>query len=442
MKHILFLIISNIYLLIFQTDVQATELKLSDPVSFSISEDRVTVKVNNLTNIGNNTSGTLFLKLYAMPDNDPYGSGYILAEGDLATFIGDSNNGPLAPGQSYSNISFTTQFSVPPDDNYYLFLHVFEYPNLTTSLTCAEADKNPLTFSSSDGDGEGKSVNNNNIELDCPCSFEYSNTSLFLEAKQINNHNNSGTSGTLKLKLWATPTPYSGGKLNGYLLGEVNLGQLSGSISYFAVDRTTNFTPPPDGTYYITLALTEYNGSDYLVDYMTFDDTRTFTGAPSINGSSSGFLSLNCPCGYKIDGSTLNLSAFEVLNSRNGGTSGTLKLKLWATSTPYTGGTISGYLLGEVNLGQLEGGHLFKNIQQTTKLRKPPGGVYFITIVLTEYNGQDFIVDYMPFTKTLTFFSDNTSTAIGGTNIDGGGGSFSLAILIMLLAQVIIKRKK
>lgn len=93
MKSLICRLTSAIFVFLFMVCVEATELQFSGSGNFEITDTTITVKANSLTNVGNNTSGTLFLKLYAMTDNDPYGSGYILAEGNLATFIGNSNNG-------------------------------------------------------------------------------------------------------------------------------------------------------------------------------------------------------------------------------------------------------------------------------------------------------------------------------------------------------------
>tara|TARA_Y100001968_G_scaffold333485_1_gene396594 strand:- start:2044 stop:3750 length:1707 start_codon:yes stop_codon:yes gene_type:complete len=418
MKSLICRLTLAIFVFLFMVCVEATELQFSGSGNFEITDTTITVKANSLTNVGNNTSGTLFLKLYAMTDNDPYGSGYILAEGNLATFIGNSNNGTLAPGQSYTNIQFSTSFTPPPDGNYYLFLHVSEYPNLNSSLAYMEAVSNPHTFNYS---GTGGGGNSGDLDLNCPCSYAFSGTSLTLSATQVSNHSSNVTSGTLKLQLWATTTPYTGGNINGYQLGEVSLGQLGTNTFYADIEQNTNFTPPPDGTYYITMLLTEFNGNDVIVDYTTFNETRTFSAAGGDSGTGNGELNLSCPCSYNIDNASLSLSVSAVTNNRSGGTSGTLRLKLWATSTRYAGGQITGYELGQLTLGTLEGGFGFNSLENTTAFKSPPDGTYYITLTLTEYKNSDYIVDYINFDETRTF-TDSTS----GEN-KGQSGAISLS---------------
>ena len=52
--------------------------------------------------------------------------------------------------------------------------------------------------------------------------------------------------------------------------------------------------------------------------------------------------------GYKIDGKYITLYGDKIQNQNNGGTTGTLKVAIWATNYRYNGGTINGYKLGNV----------------------------------------------------------------------------------------------
>lgn len=114
-------------------------------------------------------------------------------------------------------------------------------------------------------------------------------------------------------------------------------------------------------------------------------------------------IDLECYCSYDIQGDSITFGAAAVTNNRSGGTSGTLRLKMWATSTPYQGGTISGYLLASQTLGQLSGGYQYTSLSYTKSLEVPPAGTYHITMTVTEYDGQDFTMDYVTFDDTATF---------------------------------------
>lgn len=73
-------------------------------------------------------------------------------------------------------------------------------------------------------------------------------------------------------------------------------------------------------------------------------------------------IDLECYCSYNIQGDSITFGAAAVTNNRSGGTSGTLRLKMWATSMPYQGDTISGYLLAAETLGQLSDGSQYTSL--------------------------------------------------------------------------------
>lgn len=120
------------------------------------------------------------------------------------------------------------------------------------------------------------------------------------------------------------------------------------------------------------------------------------------------------PSGYEIDlsgssswrtsGSKVDIRVGKVSNQREGGVSGTLRLRLWATSSPYRGATIRGYVLGTRKLGQLQGGYYYSDIYGYVGLTRPPSGTYYTTITLEEYTGSGYVIrDYVTFSGTSRF---------------------------------------
>ncbi len=101
---------------------------------------------------------------------------------------------------------------------------------------------------------------------------------LTLSAGEISNNSNGGHSGSMKWALWATESRYSGGGISGYILGEYQFDDvLQGGYYYSTPEVTVAYTPPPDGVYYITMTLSEYSGSEFVIrDVRTFDDTEQF----------------------------------------------------------------------------------------------------------------------------------------------------------------------
>jgi hypothetical protein len=120
---------------------------------------------------------------------------------------------------------------------------------------------------------------------------------------------------------------------------------------------------------------------------------------PLVKNASTG-LSFVGSVSASYSGSTVRLRADRVVNSRSSGTSGTLRMVLWATtSVPIFGNTISAYTLGSYTLGTLSAGFEFQNIDQTVSFTPPPTGCYYLTMSLQEFDsGTYFYVDLVTFT--------------------------------------------
>jgi hypothetical protein len=98
-----------------------------------------------------------------------------------------------------------------------------------------------------------------------------------LLADSILNERAGGRSGPLRLRLWATSTPWHGETiLQGYPLGRARLPRLRAGTA-IALDRTTFFYPPPPGEYSVTLTLEEWvRGRWEIRDWITYPDRNLF----------------------------------------------------------------------------------------------------------------------------------------------------------------------
>jgi Repeat of unknown function (DUF5648) len=81
-----------------------------------------------------------------------------------------------------------------------------------------------------------------------------------LSVDRISNNDTSGTSGTIRLELWAFPAPYDGTPQLGYRLAASVLGPLP----YLQVFQGVNtgpiaYVPPPTGTWIFAILITEYD---------------------------------------------------------------------------------------------------------------------------------------------------------------------------------------
>ena len=132
------------------------------------------------------------------------------------------------------------------------------------------------------------------------------------------------------------------------------------------------------------------------------------------------YLNLDGYLSYSIDEAayTLRLQVEEVQNLYSSGTSGTLKLYLYACTYQYGGGALTGYQLGGVVLGTLPAGYIFEDVDQLVDYYPPPYGTYWIVMILTEEDayGDDLIVDY------YTFDDPEILGTYGGQSGDSGGG--------------------
>jgi hypothetical protein len=250
------------------------------------------------------------------------------------------------------------------------------------------------------------------LTIGCYCSWEHAAGSSYVTmgVDQVTNSRNGGLSGTLRLELWATTSiPVFGDTISSYTLGTSDsLGQLQGGYHFNAFTVSPAYHAPPDGTYWITIALLEYDNGYKYVDLMTFSTTSTF-------GTGNGVVSM---VGYRswehlAGASYVTLSVESIRNDRTGGVSGTLKLELWATATPpVPGQTISPYVLGAYTLGELQGGYRWDNVVAYPAYTPPPDGTYWITMALLEYQGDRFAyVDFSTFPNPATFGSGGCEAA-------------------------------
>ena len=100
---------------------------------------------------------------------------------------------------------------------------------------------------------------------------------ITLYGDKIENQNNGGRSGTLKVAVYATNYAYDGGYLNGYLLYEYTLDPLDAGYYYSDISKTGWCTYPPSGSYSLTILLLEYITYEYeIVDYVTMDGYTYF----------------------------------------------------------------------------------------------------------------------------------------------------------------------
>src|ERR1041385_7232681 len=94
---------------------------------------------------------------------------------------------------------------------------------------------------------------------------------LEIYAERIEN-NRGSFSGPLYLRVRATTEPSGGDFSSSYLIGSLNLGQLSSGNAFINIDHLAHYAPPLSGLYYTSVTIEETTTSGYeVVDYVDLD---------------------------------------------------------------------------------------------------------------------------------------------------------------------------
>lgn len=231
-------------------------------------------------------------------------------------------------------------------------------------------------------------------------SFGANNATVTFGCDYIKNTSSENATGTIVMKLWARSAPYKGGDLGGHLLGSYKLEPLEGGMQYSKLSRTVKCTlPSTRKSYYLVMAVTEYRKGGYVVvDHANFPNTVVL-GVPPRQFTLTG------PWSWQVsdDYATVDMNVAKISHTRTGNT-GSLRLALWATKQPYTGGRISGFEIGMVQKKALDPGYNYSNVQNTAKFVKPPTGTYYVTLLLLEYDGGEYVIKHwLPGSKMTTF---------------------------------------
>lgn len=219
-----------------------------------------------------------------------------------------------------------------------------------------------------------------------------SESTVVITAGRVENRTAGGTSGTVRLELWAFASPYAGAALtSGHRLAVYSLGQIAGGGARTNINSgAIPFFAPPQGTWRVSLVVTEFASGTSTNDGYVQRDYENFA-SPWTSGALSGNSSLQfggrvtyTPTG----GNTGVILQVDVLRSLSpSGTSGSLRFELWATSSVYTGGAISGHKLAQYPMSPLAAGTTRNGINSgTIAFTVPPTGTWRVALLLTEYS--------------------------------------------------------
>ncbi|MBU1172885.1 MAG: hypothetical protein KKD44_25275 [Proteobacteria bacterium] len=105
----------------------------------------------------------------------------------------------------------------------------------------------------------------------------------------------------------------------------------------------------------------------------------------------------------------------RIVNNENNTTSANISLQLWVSSREYSGGALSGKMMGEYKFSDpLQSNYYYYDIEKTVDLSLPPNGSYHVSLILLELLGSHYeIRDYVNF-KDLFVLGDNEDFYLKG----------------------------
>ena len=249
------------------------------------------------------------------------------------------------------------------------------------------------------------------LDLSGNSGWAKSGSRLRISTAQIHNGRESGTSGSLRLQIWATEEPYDGvNDLVGFVIGTANLRPLVAGEDYFNVAKRVGYHRPPPGYYFTTITLEErYSDGSWLIV-----DSENFEGQVNLGGFGEGVVDLEASTTSDITFSGLvswfsgdgrvELEADQIHNFRTSGRSGALRVRLFASEEPYDPAEIFyAYPLATKSAGRLSALSIQHFGPFLTRFRAPPPGEWFITMTLEEYNRGWIIQDYYTFIDPRLF---------------------------------------
>lgn len=240
--------------------------RFTAPVRYDFNQQMttVTLQAGMIKNDSReNATGSLKVQLWAC--SSPYEGGTI--HGQLIGTTGRLE--ALGPAQYFENLKQTVAYTPPSvRENYCLVFVLLEYKNGNYVIVdhvnlAATKSLGPLQLFTMEGPWRWQT--------------SYEGGTVDMSVAKIS-HTRTGTTGSLKLSVWVTAQPYRGGRLVGYEIGQVRKDPLKAGFVYTDVKNTAKFVPPPAGTYYPTLVLSESDGNQFItVAYLSSSVPAKFT---------------------------------------------------------------------------------------------------------------------------------------------------------------------
>ena len=220
----------------------------------------------------------------------------------------------------------------------------------------------------------------------------------------------SGTSGSIRISLWAVENPYSGGTITGDRLGTHRLSQvLNCNQSFSGLTATTDYTLPGYGSWYTVMSLDFYDGGQWASS-----DTVSFDGRLDVPAPEAHF---SGRVGFQISGTSARLQAERVEYSCAFGdiqSDNELRMQLWSLDEPFLGGTVQGRVLARAELGSLRCNQYFSPVNRLIPLQNSVVEDEYLMMTLERRNssGQWGWSEFLNFPKTEESSGENPTLTV------------------------------
>ncbi len=227
-------------------------------------------------------------------------------------------------------------------------------------------------------------------------------TTVTISVDAIVNSNEERGTGSIMVQLWAMDAQYDGGRMRGHAVASQKLSPVGAGGQYSDYRQTLKaYMPARAGNYHMCLTISEYRGDGYVIT-----DSRNFSRIIALAPAAPAKVTLSGSWSWtrNREEGTVDIQVDKITN-RKSGRSGSLRLAVWATPRPYTGGRMgTGYQLGFIDKKALEKGYIYNDVYGTSRFKRPAPGTYHTCLLLLEFNGEEYvIVGHMNSSRTTTF---------------------------------------
>ena len=234
------------------------------------------------------------------------------------------------------------------------------------------------------------------LKLEHDSSWEIVRRQCTIRVLQLANLSAQDT-GPLYLSIYARPgTGWDGTGSPGVLLARAPIAGLAANTTTNDIVVTTKARSLPPGEKFTSLLVETKDGRKFIpLDYVIYTSTYAFPRGQqgglgsddSMIGSGNIIISDVAPLGGQKRRAEYVIG--KIQNLREVSSTGALRLAIYGTPEPFTGGPDRA-LLATRPLGQLAQGDFYRNLSGKFTLKRPGRGVFYLTLAVEEDPGTGF----------------------------------------------------